>query len=518
MIRIDGRKWMGGLWLAGMLVAPNALDAMQVTWRSVPTPPAPPAALAAPAPGSAPRALAMARALAAPTAPQAPAALEPLAALPALDAPGAPWETVLGRSAPPASWAPQDPADSLYRAARRALNARSYREAARMYAQIRSEHPRSTYVADSYYWQALAYHRTGGIDNLERAMALIDEQVAGFPDAATAEDARELALRIQADRARRGNATAAAQIARSASGSCDDEDERMRAAALSALLQMDSDRARPILLEVLRDRDECSAELREQAIFLLAQNPDAETVDLLVDLAVENPDDDVEVRQAAVFWLSQVRTEQAFEALLDLLEAENLDPEMREQAVFAVANHSSPRVAQILRDYVEREDLPGDIRENAVFWLGQREDGVEYLRQLYGRVGDDPAIRERILFSVAQRRSAENQEWLIQRALDPRENEEVRKQALFWAGESGISTERVLSIYSTAEDRELREQAIFVLSQRETEEAVTAMMRIAREEEDPELKENAVFWLGQSRDPRVPEFLLELIRGGGGGA
>jgi hypothetical protein len=43
---------------------------------------------------------------------------------------------------------------------------------------------------------------------------------------------------------------------------------------------------------------------------------------------------------------------------------------------------------------------------------------------------------------------------------------------------------------------------------------VDAMIEIARTEEDPELREQAVFWLGQTDDPRVPEFLLELIRGG----
>jgi len=37
-------------------------------------------------------------------------------------------------------------------------------------------------------------------------------------------------------------------------------------------------------------------------------------------------------------------------------------------------------------------------------------------------------------------------------------------------------------------------------------------MEIARTEEDPELKSRAIFWLGQSKDPRVPQFLLSLIR------
>ncbi len=40
-------------------------------------------------------------------------------------------------------------------------------------------------------------------------------------------------------------------------------------------------------------------------------------------------------------------------------------------------------------------------------------------------------------------------------------------------------------------------------------------MEIARTETDPELRERVVVFLGQIDDPRVAEFLMELIRGGG---
>ena len=36
-------------------------------------------------------------------------------------------------------------------------------------------------------------------------------------------------------------------------------------------------------------------------------------------------------------------------------------------------------------------------------------------------------------------------------------------------------------------------------------------MEIARNETDPELRKKALFWLGQSGDPRVAEFLLEVM-------
>jgi len=69
-----------------------------------------------------------------------------------------------------------------------------------------------------------------------------------------------------------------------------------------------------------------------------------------------------------------------------------------------------------------------------------------------------------------------------------------------------------LSIFiRTFTDPEMREQLIFVASQRNESEAVDFLMEIAEDPENGELREQAIFWLGQSNDPRVPEFLLRII-------
>jgi hypothetical protein len=58
----------------------------------------------------------------------------------------------------------------------------------------------------------------------------------------------------------------------------------------------------------------------------------------------------------------------------------------------------------------------------------------------------------------------------------------------------------------------MKEQVIFVLSQRRNSTAaVDKLMEIARNDRDPELRKKAIFWLGQSRDPRVQQFLIDMI-------
>ena len=415
----------------------------------------------------------------------------------------------------PAPWIQEDPGAKAYAAARDALNAREYRKAATAFAELRRQYPQSGYVADSYYYQAFALSRVGDRAGLQQAAELLATQGERFPDAGTRGDARELRVRIEAQLAQRGDANAAAAIARQAADPCGDEEGGVRAAALSALLNMNAEAAIPILKEVLQSREgACSAELRRQAVFLLSQKMTDESVSILLDLAHRNPDPDPEVREQAVFWLSQVKSDEALDALQAILRESN-DPELQEKAIFAISQHGSERGMDVLRQYAERADAPLELRENAIFWIGQnpRAGGSQYLMDLYGRL-TDPDLKERTIFAIAQANTPETRRWLLARAQDRNESVDVRKNALFWAGQTGaITVAELKGLYGSMPDREMKEQLIFVASQRKEAGAVDFLMDVARTEPDRELKERAIFWLGQSKDPRVAEFLLSLIRG-----
>jgi len=436
----------------------------------------------------------------------------------------------MGMAAPEAAhglesmaWTQQSEAERMYREGRRQLNAGEYRAAARTFRDLRSEYRDAAQVADSYYWEAFALNRTGSARDLERALELLVEQAEAHPGAATRADAPALRVQIEGALARRGDAEAVRGITQIAlpgrdeaqSRNCDTEEQELRAMALNALLNMNAERARPILREVLETRDVCSVELRRQAVFLVSQKMDDEAVDILLDLAHRDPDPDPEVREQAVFWLSQVGGEEAARALIDILRSSN-DPDVQENAIFALAQHGGEGAWEVLREYAERADAPSELRENAIFWLGQSPEGSGYLRGLYDRV-DDPELRENIIFGVAQGGSEADGAWLLERALDDAEDIEVRKNALFWAGQMGMEIGQLADLYASVEDVEMKEQVIFVLSQsRDRTEAVTQLMAIARDEEDSELKQNALFWLGQMDDPRIADFLLEILRSGGG--
>ena len=429
-------------------------------------------------------------------------------------------------TAAPAAWLPDDPADSIYRAAREALNKGQYRQAAEAFAQLSRRYPRSGYAADALYWEAFARYRIGGDEQLKQALARLDDQSRRFPKAGTSGDAAALATRIRGELARGGDAASAQEVTRAAdrvytertlSGTgrgsysedrsvCDDDSD-VKLAALNAVMQMDADRAMPLLTRILARRDSGSTCLRRKAVFLVAQKHTDNSARVLID-AVHN-DPDPEVRQQAVFWLSQVHTPEAI-AALDSIVRRSDDKEMQEKAVFALSQQSDPAARAALRAIAERPGVDTDIREKVIFWLGQSGDeGGAYLRGLYPRLDDD-RLKERVIFAVAQRASAEDRAWMQGVARDPKTSVELRKKAIFWLGQAGTSGPDLLAIYKSLSEPELKEQAIFALSQVKGG-AAEQMIEIAKTDKDPEMRKKAVFWLGQSRDPRAAQYIEQLL-------
>jgi hypothetical protein len=52
---------------------------------------------------------------------------------------------------------------------------------------------------------------------------------------------------------------------------------------------------------------------------------------------------------------------------------------------------------------------------------------------------------------------------------------------------------------------------LFIYSERREPAAVDKLMAIAKSDPNSELRKQALFWLGQKNDPRVRQFLRDLI-------
>jgi hypothetical protein len=89
-----------------------------------------------------------------------------------------------------------------------------------------------------------------------------------------------------------------------------------------------------------------------------------------------------------------------------------------------------------------------------------------------------------------------------------------REQAVFWlgqaAGEAAV-VDLTAMVGEDTLDRDVREHAVFALSQQPRDVGVPALIQIARTNRDPEVRKKAFFWLGQTGDPRALALFEEVL-------
>ncbi len=129
------------------------------------------------------------------------------------------------------------------------------------------------------------------------------------------------------------------------------------------------------------------------------------------------------------------------------------------------------------------------------------------------RTGSGPAAKDAV-FAATLADSADVWPDLLAAAKDESRPREVRRAAVFWVGQEAaaeIASELEEIVDDDAEDLQVREHAVFALSQRRDDESVDALLRIARTHRDPRIRKKALFWLGQSDDRRALELFEEIL-------
>ncbi len=420
------------------------------------------------------------------------------------------------RSEAPPSWNADDPADSLYREARKALSADSYRRAADLFRRIREQYPKSTYAPDAPYWEAFALQRLGSPSDLRAAQDALAWQEKQFPKAATRSDASALATRVEGALARRGDQLAVATLygrAESASNDgCPKQSDDERVDALNALMQVDAERAMPILKKVLARREPCTQNMRRTAVWLIASRKMPDAAALLVNTAKTDPDR--EVREQAVFWLANVPTDEAAGMLIELATG-NGDMDLRKRAVYALSRSKSPKASQTLRDIAADANAPVELRGDALNWYMSAagkslDDPMSFLKEVLGKA-DEQRFRDRVIMTIAQRKTDASRDFLLSLVQNSKESLPTRRTVIGMFSMMEVTGAQVASLYEKVQELELKRQLLSSMSYSNRAGDIESLLQIARNEKVLELRKQAISQLSRSKDPRALQFLQEII-------
>ena len=91
---------------------------------------------------------------------------------------------------------------------------------------------------------------------------------------------------------------------------------------------------------------------------------------------------------------------------------------------------------------------------------------------------------------------------------------DTRSQATYWLGQEAADAAAagLKEIIASDDDVQVRNQAVFALSQRPNDESVPALITLIRSRDtDPRIKKQALFWLGQKDDDRALALIEEIL-------
>lgn len=410
-------------------------------------------------------------------------------------------------------WAPQDPADSSWRQAQQAMNRGDYRRAAGLFKDIPVKQPNSVYASDALYWEAFSLYRVGGTTELQEALSVLDQRKSKYPAGRMRGDADPaLATRIAGVLSARGfgDKDLVKRALTEGNGTCDNEDQSVRAEALNALRQTDPDEALNQAKKILGRKDDCSVQLRRSALWMIANKKDASATATLISVAKSDPS--LDLRAEATSFLGAMGTDEALAALEDLLKSD--DDRVQRSAVRALTTFPNPRARTAMHTLIENNSANEQLRITALDAFSSDRstlDDATWLRSIYPKV-DNARIKARIVSAVARIGGDQNEQWLMSLAKNEDESVDVRENALRYVARSA-SIANLNAFYDAAAARPLREEIINALGNRKEPEATDKLIDIAKNGTDPQVRRDAINTLTRKNDPRTTKLLLDLISG-----
>lgn len=342
---------------------------------------------------------------------------------------------------------------------------------------------KGTRADGALYWTAWAHNRQG---NRPEALATLEKLRQAYPRSGWIDDAKVLEAEV---RQRAGQAVSPEAQA----------DEDLKLMAINAVMNIEPDRAVPMLEKLLQGTE--SLKLKERALFVLAQSNSAEARKVIGDVArgSRNPD----LQERAVRYLGVQGGAQSRQMLQDIYKSSpNPDVKRRILNAFMVAGDRERLIA------VAREETTPELRREAIRQLGTM-NAQEELWQLYQNEGD-VENRKAIIRAMFVGGGAER---LIQIAQQERDAQ-LRRTAIQNLGvmPTRRTGEALVALYGNEKDPEVKKVVINGLF---TQNNAKALVDIARKETDPEMKKAIVGKLSVMKTSKeAMDYLLEILSKG----
>jgi HEAT repeat protein len=280
---------------------------------------------------------------------------------------------------------------------------------------------------------------------------------------------------------------------------------RCKGAALTLLGRHGGKSVTPVILGVARS--EPDLKLRARAISTLGATNDDSVVQALRDFALTSQENDIV--EASLYALSKHTGDRAIAVLSDIAVSGKTTGQ-RKLAISSIASRpGEPAVDALFRIYDADQNL--DIRRAVISGFGNRKSeraGNKLLE--IARSSDNIDLRKSAINAISRRGGDKAIDFLLS-LYDTEKNEELKDQIV-----SSLAVGSVIGYTSNGEFLGFGQQVYSTASPSSRvndQRVIQKFIEIARDKNAPmERRKRAIGWLSRSKDPKVLEFLQELLK------
>ncbi len=364
-----------------------------------------------------------------------------------------------------------------YREGQRALDAKDWDEASRVFSKLAGKH---TDEADAaLYWKAYAdWKRKLKKESLDS----LRELMSAYPKSVWIDDAKALELEIRDGKRAHDPAEA--------------PDEDLKLYALDGLMQVEPDKAVPVLQRLLAG--DSSPRIKQRALFVLSQSDSPRAREILVRTAKTG--EPVSLRCEAVKTLGIAGDPADIEALKTIARDTSAPPEVRNAVVeaFLVAGSEGELAGLASTDPDPR------IRAKAIEALGANGE-LPALRKLWSSE-KDPDLRAKLLEAFGIAGDVE----MLTKAARESGDDRTRRKAIEGIGiaggdEAGRALRRLYDAFPGEDDKRTVAQSLMVHGD------AKILLELFHAEKNPAMKKVLIQQLTLMDDPEALRVILDVL-------
>ena len=209
-------------------------------------------------------------------------------------------------------------------------------------------------------------------------------------------------------------------------------------------------------------------------------------------------------------WLTDVRPEQSVAYLSTLVRDPD---RLSDGAVGAIAMHADASADRALDAFMEPQRPENIRRKAAFWLGNARgRHGYETLARIISSDPSD-RVREHAVFALTQSKESDAIKTIIQTAHDDKSPRVRGQALFWLAqkAQRQIAASAIEEAIQKDPDTEVKKKAVFALTQIPHGDGVPMLIQVARTNTNPAVRKQAMFWLGQSKDARALKFFEEIL-------